>query len=501
MKKVLGFLLALILLLSTTAAGVVATKTAIPTSSSVLVNGLSVSFEAYNIDGNNYFKLRDLAKVLSGTEKQIEVNWDATNNAIILTSGKTYTTVGKELTSSGNTGSQAAVLSSSTVYLNGSKVNLTAYNIGGYNYFKLRDVGSTINFGVYWNGATSTITIDTASAYSSGTAYLTVHYLDVGQGDSEFIAFPDGKTMLIDAGESEYGNTVVNYIKNLGYSKIDYLVATHPHADHIGGMAKVIQSFSIGAVYMPNATTTTQTYAELLSAIQSAGLNIYTAKAGISILDANGVSVNIIAPNSSSYDDLNNYSAVIKITYSSNSFLFMGDAEQLSENEITANVKADVLKVGHHGSDSSTGQAFLSKVAPKYAVISVGAGNDYGHPTQATLDKLSKVGTTTFRTDKNGTVVIKSNGTDISVSASNYASPSPSPSTKPTPTPTPSPTKPVTITPQPTTPIGTTVYITNTGSKYHVSGCRYLSKSKIAISLSNAKAKGYTPCSVCNPPS
>ena len=356
---------------------------------------------------------------LNGTEKQFEVGWDEAKNAISLTSGAVYTPKGDELTSSGNTAAQEAALSSSSVYLDGSKISLTAYNIGGYNYFKLRDVAGALNFGVGWDGATSTITIDTSIGYSNPTPqYLTVHFLDVGQGDSEFIVLPDGKTMLIDAGESDYGNTVVNYIKNLGYSKIDYLVATHPHADHIGGMTKVIQSFSIGAIYMPNATTTTQTYIDLLTVIKNAGLTITTAKAGVSIFNSNGVSVNIIAPNSASYDDLNNYSAVVKITYNSNSFLFMGDAEELSENEITADVNADVLKVGHHGSTSSTGQTFLNKVSPKYAVISVGADNDYGHPAQITLDKLSSAGATIYRTDKDGTIVFKSDGTNITVDKS-----------------------------------------------------------------------------------
>lgn len=418
MKKVISFLLTLILLFSVLMVGTSAAGTAIPTSASVIVNGSAVSFQAYNIDGNNYFKLRDLAKALNGTEKQFEVGWDGSNNAIALSAGKAYTPVGGELTPTGNTSSLTVAISSATVYLDGRKVSFTAYNINSYNYFKLRDVASALNFSVGWDENTSTITIDTSTGYSNGTGRLTIHFLDIGQGDSEFIELPDGKTMLIDAGESEYGDDVVNYIKNLGYSKIDYLVTTHPHADHIGGMTKVVQSFSIGAVYMPNATTTTQTFSYLLTAIKSAGLTITTAKAGVEIFNSNGVSANIIAPNRASYDDLNNYSAVIKLTYSKNSFLFMGDAEELSENQITADIKADVLKVGHHGSNSSSGQAFLNKVTPKYAVISVGEGNDYGHPAQTTLDKLNSVGTVIYRTDKDGTVVFKSDGTNIAVNKS-----------------------------------------------------------------------------------
>lgn len=415
MRKFLSILLVFVLLASFMTIGAFASTVATPTSASVLVNGSVVSFEAYNIDGSNYFKLRDLAKALSGSQKQFEVGWDAANNAIGLISGKAYTPVGGELASSGQASVQSAALSSATVYLDGAKASLTAYNIRNNNYFNLRDVASAINFGVGWDEKKSTITIDTSVGYSSGTGNLAVHFLDVGQGDSEFIELPDGKTMLIDAGESEYGDTIVNYIKGLGYKKIDYLVATHPHADHIGGMAKVVQSFSIGSVYMPNATTTTQTYSSLLTAIKSAGLTITTAKAGVNMFNSNGLTVDIIAPVGTSYDDLNNCSAVIKLSYKNNSFLFMGDAEELSENQITANVNADVLKVGHHGSSSSTGLAFLSKVSPKYAVISVGAGNDYGHPAQTTLDKLSGIGAIIYRTDKDGTVVFKSDGTNITV--------------------------------------------------------------------------------------
>lgn len=424
MKKLFSVILAIILVFSILSVGTFAANTAAATSASVLVNGKSVSFEAYNIDGSNYFKLRDLAAAITATEKQFAVGWDSSKNAITLTTGQAYTSIGGELSPSGNVGEQSAALSPAALFLNGTQANLTAYNIGGYNYFKLRDVAAAINFGVGWDSKTSTITIDTSTGYTPANTSLNVHFIDVGQGDSIFTELPNGKTMLIDAGEPEYGDTVVNYIKGLGYNKIDYLVATHPHADHIGGMTKVVQSFNIGSVYMPNATTTTQTFKDLVTAIANKGLTVTTAKAGVCMFDSNGLTANIIAPNSSSYDDLNNYSAVIKLTYGSNSFLFMGDAQAQSENEITSDVKADVLKVGHHGSNTSTGQTFLNKVSPKYAVISVGANNDYGHPSQTTLNKLSSIGATIYRTDKDGTVVFKSDGTNITVNKVSSTSPS-----------------------------------------------------------------------------
>jgi len=142
-----------------------ATLTATPTSSTVLVNGESKSFDAYTINQNNYFKLRDLAFVLSGTEAQFEVSWDGANNAITLTSGQPYTVVGGEMALSG-AGAQTAALTTSTVYVDGAAVSVTAYTIGGYNYFKLRDIGGAIGFGIGWDGASNTITIDTGTGDS-----------------------------------------------------------------------------------------------------------------------------------------------------------------------------------------------------------------------------------------------------------------------------------------------------------------------------------------------
>lgn len=414
MKKILSFLIALVLVISILSVGAFAAVSAAPNASKVLVNGQAISFEAHTINGNNYFKLRDLAKALNGTEKQFEIGWDGPNNAIGITTGQAYTSVGGELVPSGRTGIQSASLTTSRVYIDGVQANLTAYLIGENNYFKLRDVGAAINFGVDWNGAANSIAIDTAIKYTPDVKNLVVHYLDVGQADSIFIELSNGQTMLIDAGNNENGPQIVNYIKALGYYKITYLVATHPHADHIGGMAYVVNILGIGSVYMPKATTATQTYTDLLTAIQNKGLGILTAKAGIDIISTDSLKISMLAPNKDQYDDLNNYSAVIKITNKNNSFLFMGDAEQLSENEITADLTADVLKVGHHGSTSSTGTAFLNKVHPKYAVISVGTGNDYGHPARSTLDSLTSIGAIIYRTDKARTIVFTSDGTKIS---------------------------------------------------------------------------------------
>lgn len=241
------------------------------------------------------------------------------------------------------------------------------------------------------------------------------HYIDVGQGDASFIEFPNGEVMLIDAGIASSSEKIIDYIKNLGYDRIDYVIATHPHADHIGGLAEVIESFDIGTIYMPKAVSTSKTYENLLETIKDKGLSVKTGKAGVSVLQEDDLTIEMLAPNQDKYSSLNNYSIVLKIIYGNISFLYTGDAEELSEKEITENVEADVLKVGHHGSDTSSSEEFLEKVNPKYAIISVGEDNSYDHPASSTIEKLEKYTNHIYRTDLNGTVVVTTDGINIEV--------------------------------------------------------------------------------------
>ena len=249
------------------------------------------------------------------------------------------------------------------------------------------------------------------STFSGDT--LRVNYIDVGQGDSVFIQLPNNETMLIDAGEAYEADNVINYLNNLGIKKIDYVVGTHPHTDHIGGLEEVINTFDIGSIYMPRASSTSKTYEDLLTTISNKGLKVKTVKSGVVVLDDDNLKLEFIAPNSDNYSELNNYSAVLKLTYLDNTFLFMGDAETLSENEITSNVDADVIKVGHHGSDSSSGIEFVKKVSPEYAIIMVGEGNSYNHPYQSIIDRYENVGAKVLRTDLDGNIVCDSDGVDV----------------------------------------------------------------------------------------
>lgn len=251
--------------------------------------------------------------------------------------------------------------------------------------------------------------------YEIPSENLTVSFLDVGQGDSEFIQLPNGECMLIDASTQDMGNEIVDYIKNRGYKKIDYVVATHPHADHIGGLKQVLNSFEIGTVYMTQAVTTTKTYTDLLYAIQDKNIKLQKAKMGTGF-SVEQVKIEFLSPVSDNYEDLNNWSAVVKITFGETEFLFTGDAEEFVERQLInrgADVKADVLKVAHHGSNTSSSLKFLKRCQPEIAVIECGKDNEYGHPHNEVLERIESVGAKIYRTDLDGDIVITSNGTEV----------------------------------------------------------------------------------------
>ncbi len=263
-----------------------------------------------------------------------------------------------------------------------------------------------------------------AAANAAASGDLQVYYLDVGQGDSELILLPDGDTILIDAGDRACADSIAEALETYGVEDIDLLIATHPHADHIGGMAAVIEAFDIGAIYMPKTsasmTPTTATYETLLETIADQGLKVKTGKAGVTAYDENGVTLEFLAPNSGDYGNLNNYSIVAKLTYGKTSFLFLGDAEQQSLNEILRagyDLRCDVLKLGHHGSSNAISQELLEACRPDWGIISCGTGNSYGHPHQEALALLQAFDVTAYRTDEDGTILATSDGAAIEFQA------------------------------------------------------------------------------------
>lgn len=235
---------------------------------------------------------------------------------------------------------------------------------------------------------------------------LRVYCLDVGQGDSILIT-NNNKTMLIDASTNEMGSRVVKYLNDLGIKKIDYLVGTHPHEDHIGGLDNVIKNFDIGTIYMPNVVATTKTFEEVIDAISAKKLKVTSPKTGDKFTVGNAECEVMSIRNDK--DDYNNCSIVIKMDFNNVSYLFTGDAEESVESSRKW-PHIDVLKVGHHGSNTSSSKKFLEQIKPEVALISVGQGNTYGHPTQATLKRLSNIGAKIYRTDENGTILLIEKG-------------------------------------------------------------------------------------------
>jgi competence protein ComEC len=317
-----------------------------------------------------------------------------------------------------------------------------------------------------------------SDSFSDG-ASLQVVFLDVQQADCILLK-TDNHAMLIDAGDVGQDKLVLNYLSEYGVTTLDYLVATHPHADHIGSMASVVQTLdSVGEVIMPDKDHTTKSYENLLKAISEKDIPITIPKPG-DVFKMGEAVITVLAPNSAMYKDLNDYSIVLHVEFGNTSFLFAGDADTKSENEQLTNglsPKADVLKVGHHGSRTSSTQKYLDAVAPSCAVISCKINNDYGHPHKESMSRLTATGAVIYRTDENGTIIFVSDGEKISVTAER-GSGSISAGTE-------------------------TLYIGNKNSKtFHLQSCTSLPQEQNRVYFNlrqEAIDASYTPCNVCKP--
>ena len=249
-----------------------------------------------------------------------------------------------------------------------------------------------------------------------GDESLNVYYFDVGQADAILLEI-NNQYMMIDAGNNADGPLLVDYMKKLGVEKIDYLVATHAHEDHIGGIDNIINAFTIDKFYMPDVVTTTKTFEDVIIALEDKNVGIDVPNIGDSFnFGLMEFEVLYLGDDDS---NLNETSIVLRGVYGDNSFLFTGDATDNCESVILKNksfIDSDVLKIGHHGSRYSSSVDFLKKVTPKYAIISTGIGNSYDHPHQEAISRLENIGTEIYRTDINGTIVVSSDGRNISVS-------------------------------------------------------------------------------------
>lgn len=244
-----------------------------------------------------------------------------------------------------------------------------------------------------------------------------VYYLDVGQADSIFIK-TDEKNMLIDAGTNEAGPKIAEFLKSLNVEKIDYLVATHPHEDHIGGMDDIINNFEVSKFYMPDNYTTTKTFEDMITALENKNLKYNVPKIGdeITLGDAD---FEVLYLDSKS-EDLNDSSIILKGEYEKYSFLFMADASSKVEDKLIDSYKeelqSNVLKVGHHGSNTSSSKKFLEYVKPEFAIISVGKQNRYNHPGKYTINRLNNLNIETYKTSTDGSILITCDSKSISVS-------------------------------------------------------------------------------------
>lgn len=313
-----------------------------------------------------------------------------------------------------------------------------------------------------------------------GESRLQVHYMDVGQGDAVLIAC-DGEFMLIDAGKNDQGTAIQLYLQSQKTDALKYVIGTHPDADHIGGMDVVITKFDCGTVFLPEEEKDTITYRDVIDAMKYKGYKKTVPSVG-DTYTLGGAEFTIIGPPENAEDSNDNSIALI-LTHGENRFYFEGDASEKEEAAILAagiEMDADVYMAGHHGSKTSSSDDVLDAVNPEFAVISVGEGNSYGHPHAEILNKLRSRGVQVYRTDEQGTIVAESDGKTIAFNC----------------------------TPSDSWQTGEAsggsetvmVHVTKSGKKYHSAGCSYLEDSDLEISLSDAKAQGYTPCAKCNPP-
>ena len=312
---------------------------------------------------------------------------------------------------------------------------------------------------------------------------LQVHFIDVGQADAALVIC-DGHYMLIDGGNAEDSDLVYSYLERHGAKNLDYMVASHAHEDHIGGLSGALNYAKVDTALCPVTEYSSKVFQNMVKYLEQQGKSL-TVPAPGDKFDLGSARVEILGP-VQEYDDTNNTSIVLRIDYGETSFLFTGDMETGAEKDLLesgADVRATVLKAGHHGSDTSTGYQFLREVSPRYTVISVGEGNKYGHPSDEVLSRFRDAGTEVYRTDMQGHIIAESNGDTITFRTEKEADTA-------------------------TNPTGNStlqMYVGNSGSKkFHLSDCasaKNIQEDKKVVFLTRLQAvlEGYEPCGRCKP--
>lgn len=447
----------------------------------VILNGQPLTFQdtVPTIEnGRTLVPLRTIFESLGAL-----VQWDGNTQTVTATKGNT----------------EIKLVIGGQAYKNGQSVPLDvpAKIIDGRTMVPLRFVSEALGCKVGWGGETQTVTIISSGTGATGDV-IEVHFIDVGQADAIFISIPGNNDILIDGGNEADGQTVVNYLKGRSVDDIELLIATHPHEDHIGGLPAILDAFKVERIIDSGASARSDIYSEysdrkVAERAQYEPDNHQTITFGNTALQ--------ILTGPETWQDTNDYSVVCRLDTGEIEFLFTGDAEVPVEATLTGQLDAEILKVGHHGSQTSTSAVFLYKVKPEVAIISVGAGNRYGHPSAETIQRIEDAGIEVYRTDVNGDIMVFVDGNTYSVAASRrgpveISVPQIPPQTQPQVQPIPAPAEEPKVEGQ---------YVASVKSdKYHYPTCRYAEKIEPENLVwfkdsAAARSAGYSPCGICKP--